>query len=104
MLDRFSQIKPKVIFSVEAVCYNGKTHDHLKKLQSVVEGVYIRNYCIALHCKRVMCFVYMYFVSGLPDLEKVIVFPFCCSEESIDTSTIPKWYVRTVSVYKGRNE
>lgn len=29
VLDRFHQIKPKVIFSVEAVSYNMKIHDHL---------------------------------------------------------------------------
>ena len=38
VLDRFSQIKPKLIFSVEAVRYNGKVHNHLNKLKSVVEG------------------------------------------------------------------
>lgn len=38
MLDRFSQVKPKVIFSVEAVRYNNKTHDHMQKLRDVVAG------------------------------------------------------------------
>ena len=38
VLDRFSQIQPKVIFSVNAVHYNGKVHNHLDKLQKVVEG------------------------------------------------------------------
>ena len=64
MLDRFSQIKPKVIFSVEAVRYNNKTHDHLEKLRKVV--------------------------AGLPELEKVVLFPFCGTKD-IDTSRIPKW-------------
>ena len=64
VLDRFSQIQPKIIFSVEAVRYNGKVHDHMKKLEQVVKG--------------------------LPDLQKVILFPFC-EASSIDTSTIPKW-------------
>lgn len=64
VLDRFSQISPKVIFSVEAVRYNGKVHNHLSKLHQVVEG--------------------------LPELEKVILFPFCGSD-SIPTSTIPNW-------------
>jgi hypothetical protein len=36
VLDRFSQIKPKVIFSVNAVRYNGKIHNHLEKLEMVV--------------------------------------------------------------------
>ena len=38
VLDRFTQIKPKVIFSVEAVRYNGKVHDHTEKLKNVVAG------------------------------------------------------------------
>ena len=38
VLDRFSQIQPKVIFSVNAVWYNGKVHKHLDKLQQVVSG------------------------------------------------------------------
>jgi len=38
VLDRFSQIQPKVIFSVNAVHYNGKVHDHLNKLENVVQG------------------------------------------------------------------
>jgi len=38
VLDRFSQIKPKVIFSVEAVIYNNRVHNHLEKLQRVIEG------------------------------------------------------------------
>ena len=38
VLDRFSQIQPKLIFSVAAVIYNGKTHDHMEKLTSVVKG------------------------------------------------------------------
>lgn len=32
VLDRFSQIKPKVIFSVDAVRYNNKSHNHLEKV------------------------------------------------------------------------
>lgn len=61
VLDRFSQIQPKVIFSVNAVHYNGKVHNHLEKLQKVVEG--------------------------LPDLIKVIVIPFV-SSAACDTSAI----------------
>ena len=38
MLDRLTQVRPKVIFSVEAVRYNAKTHDHLNKLINVVAG------------------------------------------------------------------
>ncbi|VDI47227.1 acetoacetyl-CoA synthetase, partial [Mytilus galloprovincialis] len=50
VLDRFTQIRPKVIFSVNAVWYNGKIHNHLDKLAQVVQG--------------------------LPELEKVVVIPF----------------------------
>ncbi|CAH2295729.1 acetoacetyl- synthetase [Pelobates cultripes] len=63
VLDRFSQIQPKLIFSVEAVVYNGKEHAHLDKLQSVVKG--------------------------LPDLRKVVVIPYVHPKEKIDISKIP---------------
>ena len=53
----FSQIRPKIIFSVESVSYNMKIHDHLGKLKEVAEG--------------------------LPDLEKVVVIPYCKKEEEI---------------------
>ena len=39
VLDRFSQIKPKVIFSIEAVRYNNKVHSHMEKLRNVVAGM-----------------------------------------------------------------
>ena len=39
VLDRFQQINPKIIFSVEAVSYNMKTHSHMEKLRSVVNGI-----------------------------------------------------------------
>jgi acetoacetyl-CoA synthetase len=38
-LDRFSQIRPKILFSVNAIIYNGKKHDHLGKLRPVVEAL-----------------------------------------------------------------
>ncbi|KAM5312001.1 acetoacetyl-CoA synthetase isoform 2-T2 [Glossophaga mutica] len=63
VLDRFSQIQPKLIFSVEAVVYNGKRHAHLDKLQQVVRG--------------------------LPDLEKVVVIPYVTPREDVDISKIP---------------
>ncbi|XP_053327807.1 acetoacetyl-CoA synthetase [Spea bombifrons] len=63
VLDRFSQIQPKLIFSVEAVVYNGKRHSHLEKLLSVVKG--------------------------LPDLKKVVIIPYVYSKEEIDISKIP---------------
>lgn len=63
VLDRFTQIKPKVIFSVDAVRYNNKIHNHLGKLTQVVQS--------------------------LPDLEKVIVMPFVGKADEIDLSNIP---------------
>lgn len=39
VLDRFSQVKPKMLFSVNAVVYNGKVHDHLEKLNLVAKGI-----------------------------------------------------------------
>ena len=50
---------------MNAVRYNGKIHDHLEKLKSVVEG--------------------------LPDLEKVVLHPFCKEINDINTSMIPNW-------------
>ncbi|KAK2495424.1 hypothetical protein MC885_016745 [Smutsia gigantea] len=63
VLDRFSQIQPKLIFSVEAVVYNGKEYSHMDKLWQVVKG--------------------------LPDLKKVVVIPYIASREKIDLSMIP---------------
>ncbi|MBN3298893.1 AACS synthetase, partial [Amia calva] len=63
VLDRFSQIQPKLIFSVAAVVYNGKQHGHLEKLQNVVKG--------------------------LPDLKKVVVIPYVRSRQETDLSRIP---------------
>uniref|UniRef100_A0A8C5KNN5 Acetoacetyl-CoA synthetase n=1 Tax=Jaculus jaculus TaxID=51337 RepID=A0A8C5KNN5_JACJA len=63
VLDRFSQIQPKLIFSVEAVVYNGKEHSHLEKLQHVVKG--------------------------LPDLQRVVLIPYIVPKEKIDISKIP---------------
>ncbi|XP_025089979.1 acetoacetyl-CoA synthetase-like isoform X2 [Pomacea canaliculata] len=50
VLERFTQIQPKLIFSVNAVHYNGKVHPHMDKLTQVVKG--------------------------LNELEKVVVVPF----------------------------
>ncbi|CAK6439942.1 unnamed protein product [Pipistrellus nathusii] len=63
VLDRFSQIQPKLLFSVEAVVYNGRTHGHLDKLQRVVKG--------------------------LPDLQKVVVIPYVAPRGEVDLSQIP---------------
>merc|ERR1712038_230950 len=58
VLDRFSQIQPKVVFSVEAVSYNMKTHDHLAKLSQVV--------------------------NQLSSVEKVVIIPFIHETENIN--------------------
>ncbi|XP_066930097.1 acetoacetyl-CoA synthetase-like [Clytia hemisphaerica] len=63
VLDRFQQIKPKIIFSVDSVIYNGKSHDHLQKLNAVV--------------------------NGLPDLSNVIILPYVQSEKALDITNIP---------------
>ncbi|GJJ07461.1 hypothetical protein Clacol_001663 [Clathrus columnatus] len=39
VIERFQQIKPTVIFSVDQVIYNGKTHPHLPKLSAVLDGL-----------------------------------------------------------------
>ncbi|KAL8569148.1 hypothetical protein ACOMHN_020275 [Nucella lapillus] len=59
VLERFTQIQPKLIFSVNAVHYNGKVHAHLDKVTQVAKG--------------------------LNDLEKVVVIPFV-QEASMDLS------------------
>ncbi|XP_077457617.1 acetoacetyl-CoA synthetase [Stigmatopora argus] len=63
VLDRFSQIQPKLLLSVAAVVYNGKTHDHVEKLTCVVKG--------------------------LPDLQKVVVIPYARKKQDVDLSKIP---------------
>ncbi|CAH1801308.1 unnamed protein product [Owenia fusiformis] len=63
VLDRFTQIEPKLIFSVNAVVYNGKTHNHLVKLKQVVQG--------------------------LPELEKVVIIPYVVEDDkSLDIADI----------------
>lgn len=62
VLDRFGQIKPKVLFSVEAVRYNQKEFWHLDKVKDVVKG--------------------------LPELEKVVIVPYRGTKD-IDLTNIP---------------
>jgi acetoacetyl-CoA synthetase len=50
VLDRFSQIKPKVLFAANGYFYNGKSHDSLEKLQGILQN--------------------------LPSVEKVVVIPY----------------------------
>ncbi|TNN44628.1 Acetoacetyl-CoA synthetase [Liparis tanakae] len=78
VLDRFSQIQPKLIFSVAAVVYNGKTHDHMEKLISVVKG--------------------------LPDLKRVVVIPYARSKQETDLSKIPNSVFIEDFLASGRGE
>ncbi|KAJ1908831.1 hypothetical protein IWQ60_011504 [Tieghemiomyces parasiticus] len=39
VLDRLAQIRPKVLFSVNAIVYNDKVYDHLGKVAAVVDGL-----------------------------------------------------------------
>ena len=78
VLDRFSQIRPKVVFSVEAVSYNMKTHDHLAKLSQVV--------------------------NKLESVERVVVIPFIHEKENIDLSQIKNSMFLDDFLDLGRNE
>ncbi|KAJ7507822.1 acetoacetyl-CoA synthetase [Mycena galericulata] len=40
VLERFEQVQPSFIFSVDAVVYNAKVHDHLSKLSALLSGLY----------------------------------------------------------------
>jgi len=61
-LDRFSQIEPKVLFTVDGYYYNGKSFSLLKKIARIVEA--------------------------LPSIEKVVVVPLLDAEP--DISSVPK--------------
>ena len=60
VLDRFSQIEPKVLFAANGYFYNGKFHDSLEKLEGILHD--------------------------LPSVEKVVVIPY--SDEDSDIRTI----------------
>ncbi|MBN2240637.1 MAG: acetoacetate--CoA ligase [Dehalococcoidales bacterium] len=61
MLDRFQQIEPKILFTANGYIYNGKTHDSLERVSSVLKDI--------------------------PSIEKVIVIPY--TETSPDINNIP---------------
>nr|XP_053650123.1 acetoacetyl-CoA synthetase-like [Cherax quadricarinatus] len=63
VLERFTQIEPTILFTVEAVVYNDKVHDHLGKVKKVV--------------------------TGLKHLKKVVIIPFVHKRNEIDISDIP---------------
>ncbi len=60
VLDRFGQIKPKILFTANGYSYNGKIHSSLDKISGILKD--------------------------LPDIEKVVVIPF--TEERADISAI----------------
>lgn len=39
VLERLQTVRPKVLFAVDGVRYNGRTHDHLSKVTEVVQGL-----------------------------------------------------------------
>ena len=78
VLDRFSQIRPKVVFSVEAVSYNLKTHDHLAKLSQVV--------------------------NELDSVERVVVIPFIHEKQNIDLGQIKHSVFLDDFLELGKNE
>ncbi|WP_018152714.1 acetoacetate--CoA ligase [Leeia oryzae] len=58
VLDRFSQIQPKVLFAVDGYYYNGKTLDCLDKIRTIT--------------------------AQLPDLQQLVIVPYIQSQASID--------------------
>ena len=65
IIDRLSQVEPKILLADNAVLYNGKEHDSLAKIALVTKG--------------------------LTSLQKVVVFP-NVESHSMDVSSIPKAY------------
>jgi len=65
VLDRFSQIEPRILFSVNAVVYNGKTLDHSAKANAVAEA--------------------------LPSVEKVVMIPFVENHSGQDVVKSCTW-------------
>jgi acetoacetyl-CoA synthetase len=78
VLDRFKQIEPKVLVSVESVMYNGKTHDHLAKLEAVAGGLPSLTHVVLIpflekpqEITIPKCVLVEDFVNGIPDQEPV---------------------------------
>ncbi|KAI9279063.1 acetoacetate-CoA ligase [Umbelopsis sp. AD052] len=65
VLDRFSQIEPRILISVNAVVYNGKVLDHTSKVNAVAHE--------------------------LPSLEKVIMIPFVSGHAGQDVPNSCSW-------------
>ncbi|KIK97146.1 hypothetical protein PAXRUDRAFT_825234 [Paxillus rubicundulus Ve08.2h10] len=52
VLERFEQVQPRIIFSVDAVVYNGKVHPHLPKVETLLSCLHDR---CSLQPKVVIC-------------------------------------------------
>jgi acetoacetyl-CoA synthetase len=61
VLDRFGQIEPKILFTANGYFYNGKAHDSLERISSILKE--------------------------LPSIEKVVVIPY--TQERADISKVP---------------
>ena len=76
VLDRFGQIKPKVLFSADGYFYNGNSHHSLEKLNAIR--------------------------AGLPSLEKVVVVPLVTDQPDVrritDGVLLEEFLVRTDSI------
>ena len=68
IIDRLSQVEPKLLLADNAVLYNGKEHDTLAKIALVARGI--------------------------KSLQKVVVFPNVKSH-SLDVSSIPNAYAQS---------
>ncbi|RGB37402.1 hypothetical protein C1646_694829 [Rhizophagus diaphanus] len=82
VLDRFCQIRPKILFSVNSIIYNDKEHNHLDKLKIVVER--LKN----------------------EGLEKVVIIPFVgkIGEEINDIPLASSWDEFIISQGEGAEE
>src|SRR5271169_1455717 len=69
ILDRLSQIEPKILLADNAVLYNGRVHDTLAKIAVIA--------------------------SGIKSIEKVVLFPNVKSH-SMDTSAIPHGFLTSL--------
>ena len=65
VLDRFSQIEPKLIFTASGYQYNGKHFDSLEKIQKIL--------------------------SELPSVEKTVIVPFVRSHNTISINNSLLW-------------
>uniref|UniRef100_A0A0K0D448 AMP-binding domain-containing protein n=1 Tax=Angiostrongylus cantonensis TaxID=6313 RepID=A0A0K0D448_ANGCA len=68
VVDRFKQVNPKVLFTVEAVTYKGKTHDLTEKLNLIVPDKELENNEIA----GIVMMTTKYKCLGIPSLAKVV--------------------------------